>query len=96
MDRDQLSRLEQLPNIGPAAAAELRRLGINSPQALKGRDPYDMYAELCRLSGHREDLSILDVFISVVRYMDGEPGQQWWRYTEERKRELAARRQAEY
>jgi hypothetical protein len=28
---------------------------------------------------------VLDVFISVVRFMQGETAQAWWCYTEERK-----------
>ena len=33
----------------------------------------------------------LDTFIAVVRFMAGEPKKPWWKYTAERKRELAAR-----
>ncbi|MGH8060471.1 MAG: helix-hairpin-helix domain-containing protein [Pseudoxanthomonas sp.] len=29
---------------------------------------------------------MLDTFISVVRFMDGEPPRPWWHYTTERKR----------
>lgn len=94
MEREQLSRLEQLPNIGPNVAADLRRLGVTEPQDLRERDPYELYDELCRLNGRREDPCVLDVFISAVRYMSGEPGQRWWKYTAERKRAMEARRQA--
>ena len=36
----QLAHLEDIPNIGPAIAADLRQLGITSPAELPGRDPY--------------------------------------------------------
>jgi predicted flap endonuclease-1-like 5' DNA nuclease len=35
----QVARLEDIPNVGPAVAADLRRLGITSPAELLGRDP---------------------------------------------------------
>ena len=89
--RDHIARLEDLPNIGPSIAADLRQLGIKEPQALVGRDPYQMYGELCRLTGERQDPCVLDTFIAAVRFMEGEPEKPWWKYTAERKRELAVR-----
>ena len=52
-DRAALTDLEQLPNVGPAVAARLRRLAIDRPQDLIGRDPYEMFDELCRVTGRR-------------------------------------------
>jgi predicted GIY-YIG superfamily endonuclease len=34
----QIAHLEDIPNIGPSIAAELRQLGITSPAELPGRD----------------------------------------------------------
>jgi hypothetical protein len=45
-----IARLEAIPNVSPAVAADLRRLGITSPGELPGRDPYAMYDDLCRLT----------------------------------------------
>jgi hypothetical protein len=87
----EFARLEDLPNIGPAIAADLRQLGITKPSELLGRDPYAMYDDLCRITGQRHDPCLLDTFIAAVRYMEGEPKKPWWKYTAERKRELAAR-----
>src|SRR5215471_10474093 len=89
--RRELARLEEIPNVGPAVAADLRRLGITSPGELLGRDPYAMYDDLCRITGQRHDPCLLDTFIAVVRFMAGGPKRPWWKYTAERKRELAAR-----
>ena len=90
-NRRDVGRLEDIPNVGPAVAADLRQLGITSPGELPGRDPYAMYDELCRITGVRHDPCLLDVFIAAVRYMAGGPKEPWWTYTAERKRELAAR-----
>jgi Pathogenicity locus len=86
-----VANLEQIPNIGPAIAADLRRLQIKSPAELPGRDPYEMYNDLCRITGQRHDPCLLDTFIASVRFMEGEPKKPWWAYTAERKRELASR-----
>ena len=88
----EIARLEDIPNIGPAIAADLRQLGITTPAELPGRDPYAMYDELCRITGQRHDQCLLDTFIAAVRYIEGGPKKPWWEYTAERKRELAARR----
>lgn len=92
VSRSEFTELEKLPNIGPAVAADLRRLGVTQPQDLLGRDPYAMYDELCRLTKQRHDPCLLDTFISAVRFMGGEAAKPWWSYTAERKRELANRR----
>ena len=85
VDRRRLAKLTDLPNIGPACAADLRRLGIQRPEQLKGRQPLALYERLCRLTGQRQDPCVLDVLTSVVRFMDGEPARPWWEYSAERK-----------
>jgi hypothetical protein len=85
-------RLEDIPNVGPAVAADLRQLRITQPADLLGRDPYEMYYDLCRITGLRHDPCLLDTFIAAVRYMAGEPKKPWWKYTAERKRELENRK----
>ena len=87
-----LASLEDLPNVGPAIAKDLRRIGVREPKALVGRDPYAMYDDLCRITGKRHDPCLLDTFIAAVRYIEGAPKKPWWKYTAERKREMAARR----
>ena len=89
--RIDMTVLEDLPNIGPAIAADFVRLGIRTPRALAGRDPYALYDELNRVTGTRHDPCLLDTFISAVRFMDGAPAKPWWKYTAERKRTLAKR-----
>ena len=92
--RRGIVRLEDIPNVGPAIAADFRRLGITSPDELPGRDPFAFYDELCNVTGQRYDPCVLDVFIAAVRYMEGGPERPWWKYTAARKRELAARSRA--
>jgi hypothetical protein len=92
--RNEIACLEDIPNVGPAVAGDLRRLGITTPGELSGRDPYAMYDDLCRTTGQRHDPCLLDTFIAAVRHMEGGPKKPWWKFTAERKRELAAREAA--
>src|ERR1022692_4619438 len=87
----EIAHLEDIPNIGPSIAADLRQLGITTPAELPGRDPYAMYDELCRITGQRHDPCLLDTFIAAVRFMEGALKTPWWKNAAERKRELAAR-----
>lgn len=88
LDREAVVRLEDLPNIGKAGAADLRCIGIERPNQLVGRSPLQMYEALCAKTGTRHDPCVIDVFMSVVRYMEGAAPLPWWSYTEERKRLL--------
>ncbi|MEN8199501.1 MAG: helix-hairpin-helix domain-containing protein [Thermodesulfobacteriota bacterium] len=88
-DRETVSQLEELPNIGKAMAADLRLLKIFHPGELIGRDPYRLYDELCSLTGEKHDPCVIDVFLSVVSFMEGGKAAPWWEYTAERKRRMA-------
>jgi hypothetical protein len=90
--REAVTRLEELRNVGPSIAADLRGIGVVHPRDLAGRDPYALYDTLCARTGVRHDPCVLDVFLSAVRFMDGAPALPWWHYTAERKRTLVARR----
>ncbi len=83
--RSQLESLTDLPNIGPAMARDLRTLGILDPKQLRGQSPFVLYERLCELTGVRQDPCVLDVFMSVTRFMAGEEPKPWWHYTPERK-----------
>ena len=86
-----VARLEDVPNVGPSIAGDLRLLGVAAPADLPGKDPFALYDDLCRKTGVRHDPCVLDTFIAAVRYMEGASKRPWWKYTAERKRELAAR-----
>jgi len=43
MDREKCTRLEEIPNVGPSIAEDLRLVGVSHPKDLMGRDPYQMY-----------------------------------------------------
>jgi len=79
-------RLEQLPNIGPSMAADLRGIGIHEPAQLATADAFELYLALCRHSGKRQDPCVLDTFMAATDFMRGAPPAPWWHYTALRKR----------
>ena len=81
---DACERLEQLPNIGPALAADLRRIGIERPADLRGQDAYALYRRLCEATGQRQDPCVLDTFMAASAFMHGAPAAPWWSYTPQR------------
>jgi hypothetical protein len=77
--------LEDLPNIGPALAADLRRIGIQTPRELKGLDSFVLYQKLNAATGTRNDPCVLDTFMAAVDFMNGAAAAPWWTYTAQRK-----------
>lgn len=88
VDRNRLHQLTDLPNVGPAMAKDLECINIKAPPQLVGKDPVKLYNSLCCQRGARQDPCVLDVFISITRFMAGEAPKAWWEYTAERKRIL--------
>jgi hypothetical protein len=81
--------LLELANVGPAVVRYLARVGIATRSQLAGRDPVELFDELCILDGRPYDPCLLDTFMSAVDQADGHPARPWWDYTEQRKRLLA-------
>ncbi|MCW8932574.1 MAG: helix-hairpin-helix domain-containing protein [Gammaproteobacteria bacterium] len=85
-NRETVANLDELPNIGKAIAADLILIGIEHPQDLIGKNPLQLYATLCEKTGVRKDPCVIDVFMSVVDFMEGEEPHPWWFYTKKRKK----------
>lgn len=81
----ECTQLEQLPNIGPSLASDLRLLGIVHPTELTQRDAFQLYRALCTTTGKRHDPCVLDTFIAAVDFMRGSEPRPWWLYTAQRK-----------
>ncbi len=76
--------LQALAGIGPSLAGDLRSLGFREPADLQGQDPEKMYAELCELTGARQDPCVLYVFRCAV-YQASTPQpdpelRKWWNW----------------
>ena len=85
-DRETISRLDELPNVGKVLAEELQLVGIDHPKKLIGKEPFELYEALCAISGKKYDPCVIDVFMSVVYFMEGGDSLPWWSFTDERKK----------
>ncbi len=83
--RIQPTQLEDLPNIGKAIAADLRRIGILRPDQLAKREPIAIFRELSTVMGHRHDPCILYTLISVKHFLVSGEALPWWKFTAEGK-----------
>ncbi len=86
----ECQQLEQLPNIGPSIAADLRSIGVQHPAELVPRDAFQLYQQLCQVTGKRQDPCVLDTFIAAVEFMRGAEPRPWWAYTAARKARYGA------
>lgn len=83
--REAAARLRAIPNVGPAMARDLIKLGITRLDDAAGRDPDDLYGALCVLDGVRHDPCVRDVFAAVVDHANGSEARPWWTFTPARK-----------
>jgi hypothetical protein len=81
----ECQQLEQLPNIGPSIAADLRLIGVQHPAELVGADALALYHRLCAVTGKRQDPCVLDTFMAATDFMGGAEPRAWWAYTALRK-----------
>jgi hypothetical protein len=87
-NRQTITELTDLPNIGKAIAEDLRLVGIQKPQDLIGKDAYLLHDELCRATEDEHDPCVTDVFLAVIDFMEGADPLPWWKFTAERKKHL--------
>ena len=90
--RSHLSSLTDIPNIGPAIAADLHRIGITRPAQLKGKSGLSLYRRICKRDGHPHDPCLIDCLMAATDFMSGAPARPWWKYTAARKKLLSAKR----
>ena len=84
------SDLTQMPNVGPAVARKLERVGISAQADLRDRDGEQLFAELCALDGRDHDPCLLDTFVAAVAYVNEGDERPWWAFSRERKARAAA------
>lgn len=89
--KDSLRELQTIPNVGPAVARDLMKLGVLCKDDLIGRDPFAMHKNLCEITDVRQDPCVIDIFMAVVDFAGGAKARPWWKYTPKRKAILKAR-----
>jgi nucleotidyltransferase/DNA polymerase involved in DNA repair len=85
-----LRTLTSLRNVGKAALADFKVLGIETVAQLAMKNADVLYVDLCHKTGTRHDPCVHDVFAATIHEAKtGEPI-NWWAYTKARKqRQLA-------
>lgn len=81
----EVQHWEQIPNVGKAMARDFERLGLRRPQDLAQQNAWDLYQQMCVVSGQRQDPCVLDTYLAVIDFMRGGAVRTWWSYTAERK-----------
>lgn len=79
--------LQALPGVGPSISKELKDLGFFEPADLRGRNPEEMYADLCELRGERIDRCVLYVFRCAVHSASTDEVDpellKWWNWKDQ-------------
>jgi len=82
--------LQDLVSVGPAMLRDFARLQVCSVAQLARREPEELYRDLERLTGKKQDPCVLDVFRAAVAQARDPflPPEQrnWWYWSGERKR----------
>ncbi len=84
-NRDTISKLEEVPNIGVKIAEFLYLVEIHHPKQLIGQSTIDLYMQVCEAKKEHVDRCVIDVFMSAIDFMEGSEAKPWWTYTEHRK-----------
>ncbi|RMX07169.1 mitomycin resistance protein [Allofranklinella schreckenbergeri] len=92
---DQATKLTDIPNVGLSIAADLRGLGIATPDDVRRMNPLAAYEALCASTAQRHDPCVLDVFMAAHDFMNGGRAQPWWAFTPQRKALLAQTRRGD-
>lgn len=85
---EQPNRLEDLPNIDKAIAADLRSLGILSPEQLARQEPLATYKALAAVMGKRLDPCVLYTLLAVAHFQKTGERLPWWHFTAQGKQLL--------
>jgi hypothetical protein len=91
-DRETISQLVELPNIGKTMAIALQSIGIDHPKKLIGKDPFELFEMLCERRGKRSDPCVIDVFMSAVHFMESGEPIPWWSFTAQRKKRMSRKK----
>lgn len=78
---DPPRKLEEIPNIGKAIAADLRCIGILTPSQLAERDPLATYRTLAGSMGQRHDPCVLYTLIAANHFLRYGEAIPWWKFT---------------
>jgi hypothetical protein len=77
--------LSNLRNIGPAGLGDFAVLGIESVAQLSTCEAGQLFVDLQRLTGVRQDPCVYDVFAAAIHQAKTGEAKNWWAFTGARK-----------
>lgn len=85
-------RLSDLRSVGPATVKDFKLLGIESVDALKDQNSFDLYERLCEVTATRHDPCVIDVFRAAIEQARNPlleaRKKDWWYWSRIRKQSL--------
>ncbi len=76
--------LRRIPGVGKRVARDLRELGIQTVDDLRGQDPEELYLRLCVQTGTQVDRCMLYVFRCAVYFASNQQHDpellKWWNW----------------
>jgi nucleotidyltransferase/DNA polymerase involved in DNA repair len=81
--------LSELRNVGPAALADFKLLGISSVAQLKTCQPDELYQRLQVITNSAHDPCVWDVLAAAIHQAKTGEAINWWAFTAERKAKFA-------
>ena len=79
--------LERIPGVGPSISRDLRDLGMQRVEDLRGADPQALYEHLCLLRGQHIDRCVLYVFRCAVYFAGNDDHDsellKWWNWKDQ-------------
>ncbi len=83
-----LSPLVEIPGVGVSLAADLESLGIKQVAQLRGKNPQELYDQLCAKTNSKQDRCVLYVFRCAVYYASNTQHDadklKWWNWKDVR------------
>jgi len=84
LKKESLEDFQRIPGVGPQIAEDLWELGFRSVADLDGKDPEQLYDDLCQLRGCRVDRCMLYVFRCAVYFATNKKHKahllKWWNW----------------
>lgn len=87
MNKDRnthLKDLKQIPRVGDKTAEDLWNMGIRTTDDIKGKNPDELYQQLCVLQDANVDRCMLYVFRCAVYYVSNNKHDsellKWWNW----------------
>ena len=82
--------LARLRNVGKAALADFKLLGITTVSQLAAQTADTLYVQLCQSTRQRHDPCVHDVFTAAIHQAKTGEAVNWWAYTQARKTRQAS------